>query len=181
MGSFATALQMVPLITQGVGLVSDIVSGESSYRDQQKQQELALRQLQQDQRESQRQAQENAILQKEQIAAETKKAEDARRAALKRAVARQRASFGASGIGNQANGSVEAVLLGMFEESDDERANRERLDALRTAALDQNLDQQKRLDVIQLSQLREKQKIGSVTSSIDRYSNLTGSVLGALG
>lgn len=103
-------------------------------------------------------AQDNAALQKEQNRAATEQADSARRAALKRAMARQRANFGAQGVGSNA-GSSEAVLLGMFQESDEERANREKLDTLRTQALDQSLGSQQQLNLLQQTQLREKQYV----------------------
>ena len=52
-----------------------------------------------------------------------------------RAVARQRANFGSSGISSD-SGSGQAVLLGLFDETEDELARREQLDNLRNRALD---------------------------------------------
>ena len=85
-----------------------------------------------------------------------KAAEDERRAALRRAVARQNARFGASGIGGS-GGSAEAVLLGLFDESEEDLASRERLDNLRNRSLDLNVAQNSSLNVLQRSQLQQRQ------------------------
>src|SRR5688572_11584877 len=62
----------------------------------------------------------SAASEKEKLALES--AEDARkrREALKRATSKQRATFGAQGL-EASDGSGEAVLLGLFSESDAER------------------------------------------------------------
>lgn len=122
------------------------------------QQNLALRQLQQEQRLQEANRAEQAALEREKIAADTESAERERRDALRRAVARQRAAFGAQGVGS-GSGSSEAVLLGLFEESDDDRVERERLDDLRNRFISQDLSEQSRINVLQRSQLAEKQKL----------------------
>ena len=127
---------------------------------------LSLSQLQQQQQVQQRQAAQNAALDKQQILAKAQEAESQRRAALKRAVARQRVQYGASGIGSQ-GGSAEAVLLGLFEESDKERASRERLDNIKSAAIDQNLNQQRRVNTLQREQLKEKNKLRTTLSPLE--------------
>ena len=126
------------------------------------QQQLSLQQLQQQQELEQQQAAQDAQLQLQQLTAENEAAEAARQKALKRAVASQRTSFGASGI-SSSGGSAEAVLLGLYEESDDEREERERLTQLKTTALETSLEQQKSLNVLQLSQLKEKQRVERAT------------------
>ena len=131
-------------------------------RNLEAQQQLSLQQLQQQQELEQQQAAQDAQLQLQELELENKAVEEARQKALKRAVATQRASFGASGI-NASGGSAEAVLLGLYEESDDERKERERLTQLKTTALETNLDQQKSLNVLQLSQLKEKQRVERAT------------------
>lgn len=129
------------------GMVQPYVSDKQERKQQQQTQALLLRQAQQD-----------AALQKEQQRITTEQSDSQRRTALKRAMARQRANFGAQGVGSD-NGSSEAVLLGMFSESDEERANREKIDALRTQAIDQNIGQRQQLNLLQQTQLREKQYV----------------------
>ena len=154
---------MVPLLSaasQGIGLVSNVTSNRQSENSQ----ALALQQLQARQAEEERQQAQDAALSRAQISAQAQEAERQRRSALKRAVARQRARFGGSGVSSN-GGSSEAVLLGLFEESDAERAQRERLDNLRFGAIDQNLEQQQSLNVLQREQLRERQKLNNLSSS----------------
>lgn len=179
MGAITPVLQVLPTVLQGASLVSKIVSNERSAKDQREGQDLALRQLQERQAEQQKQSAEDAALQRQQITLSAEEDERKRRDALRRAVARQRANFGASGI-SSAGGSAEAVLLGLFDESDDERSERERLDALRFGALDQGLDQQRRLDVIQRTQLQESQRIGRLTASADRTTDRINAGLSAV-
>lgn len=83
---------------------------------------LALRQLQARQNEALAKSQEEAALDRERIAAEAAEAESRRRQALKRSVARQRARFGSSGIETGSSGSAQAVLLGLFDESEEDRS-----------------------------------------------------------
>ncbi|MEC7028226.1 MAG: transporter, partial [Pseudomonadota bacterium] len=97
-------------------------------------------------------------LSREKLAAEAKNAEENRLSALRRAVARQRASFGATGLSAN-EGSAEAVLLGLFEETDQDRQQRERLDTLRNRALDNDLASTQSLNVLQRSQLAQQQRL----------------------
>ena len=151
MGAIAPVLGTILQVGSALGTVAGVVQPfvkNNSERKQQKQaQNLNLQQLQQD-----------AALRKEETRTITAQADAQRRAALKRSVARQRANFGAQGIGAN-TGSSEAVLLGMFQESDEERANREKLDSIRSSVIDQNLGHQQQLNLLQQTQLREKQYV----------------------
>lgn len=110
----------------------------------------------------------NALkLQQDTQAAQTRLAEnqmvlaqndEKRRAALKRSIARQRANFGAQGVGSN-GGSSEAVLLGMFEMSDAEREAAEQLNGIRTQAVAQSLGAQQQLNLLQQTQLKERQYV----------------------
>ena len=102
------------LVTQGIGLAVNEISRRGS-RDQ------ALEQLQKRQALQQQQLAQDAALERERIALNTAQSEEERKAALRRAVARQRANFGAQGVGSGA-GSSQEVLLGLFEESDEEKS-----------------------------------------------------------
>lgn len=122
------------------------------------QQDLALRQLQARQGLSAADAASQAELDRQKLAIESANSEAARRDALRRAVARQNAQFGAQGV-SAGDGSGEALLLGMFEESEQERARREELDNLRLQAIDQNLEEENRINVLQRTQLQERQNL----------------------
>lgn len=153
---------------QAVNTVANIINGDDQ-RDRQGR--LALEQLQARQKIEEQAAVNKANLSREEIKVKTEQAESQRKAALKRAVARQRAKFGASGI-NSNDGSSEAVLLGLFEESDEEKASRERLDNIRLQAIDQNLSNQKRVNTLQRTQLNERSRIKNTSSTLDALSDL---------
>lgn len=143
-------------IGQSLGLVdSDEDQRRAALRAQQDQ---ALAQLQQQQRLTERQQAQKARLERERRTEETRQANEKRQAALRRAVARQRAQFGASGVGSGA-GSSEAVLLGLFEETDSDRENRERLDSLRNRALEQERRQLRRRNVLEATQTAQRNQL----------------------
>lgn len=128
------------------------------------QQRLALQQLKQQQAtQAQSQAEQDA-LSRQKIQADASAAEQDRLAALRRAVARQRAAFGASGI-NNGSGSPDAVLLGLFDQTDQERQKQQKLDTIRNRILDQKDAAQQRLDVLQQTQLQQKQQLQRITQN----------------
>ncbi len=157
MGGFSSVMT-------GLSLVSNLVGGASSYNDSRKQSEASLRTMQARQDAEYQKTVQDAALSRASIAADSQKEETKRLTALKRAVARQRAQFGSAGITPSSSGSAEAVLLGLFDESEEEKAAREKLDALRYQALDSDVAYKKRINVLELSEAREKQKIGQATS-----------------
>lgn len=128
--------------------------------------ELALSQLQEKQRLQEKQAAQQAALDRQEILTKAQEAENQRKKALKRAVARQRARYGTQGLSGQ-GGSTEAVLLGLFEESEQDRSARERLDNIRYQAIDQNLNQQRRVNTLQREQLKEKNKLRNTLSPLE--------------
>lgn len=154
-----TAADKLIDITRGFG--SDPY--EAQRRALRNDQDLALRQLTAQQALNEQQAARAADLQRQKLAADTLSAENNRRAALRRAVARQRAQFGGSGF-TGGDGSAEAVLLGLFEETEGDRADATRLDALRSAALDQSLGDQRALNVLQRAQLQERQALARISA-----------------
>lgn len=110
-----------------------------------------------------KQAQQSAALQKQQLQLQAAQVESDRRSALKRAVARQKANFGGQGIGSN-EGSSEAVLLGLFNESEEDRAARGRLDSLREAAINQGVNQKSQLNLLQQAQLQEKLMLSRISN-----------------
>jgi hypothetical protein len=127
------------------------------------------REMQRQQSEQMRQISENTALEKEKLRITGEQAEAERRAALRRAIAKQRAKYGSSGI-ESSGGSSQAVLLGLYNDSEQDRVQRETLDNLKNNALDQNISQQQRISTLQLTQMKER----------SRYNN-RGSVWTALG
>lgn len=82
----------------------------------------------------QRKQDKSASIQTAQIQQQAATDEEARQRALKASVAKQRARFAASGI-DADDGSAEAVLLGLFQESEAESTARAERDALRERAI----------------------------------------------
>lgn len=153
LGTVGSAVSAGTAILGGVQTLAGI-----NDRQQEKEDRLALDQLRRQQNLQQQQLAERAALERRNIAVNTQEEEEKRQQALRRAVARQRASFGSQGVGS-ASGSSQAVLLGLFDESDEERTRREELDNLRLAALDQDASQTRALNVLQRTQLAERQKL----------------------
>lgn len=172
MGSLDKALSYLPMAESAFGLVQ----GGLDFIDGRKAQDQAIAQLQERQNENLRQLEQGAAQDRATLAAQSKQAEQNRLAALRRAVARQRAQFGGQGIGVE-GGSQNAVMLGLFDESEDEREQREKMDALRENAINQNLEQQRSLNVLQREQFRQRQKLGQTSSLINFAGNTTFGVL----
>ncbi len=151
----ATAIQALGAVNTVLGAVNSYKnnSGQRAYEQQKEVYDL-----------QNQQAQQRAVLEKQQIDQQTAQAETERRAALRRLMAKQRAAYGAEGI-STGDGSAEALLLGYFDESDQGRQQRESLDNLKKAAIDQNLNDQQRLNMLQLTQIKEKNKINRLTSA----------------
>lgn len=117
----------------------------------------ALSQLQERQRLQQQQLDQSVALDRERIGLNAAQDDESRRAALRRAVARQRAQFSSSGVSS--GGSSDAVLLGYASESEDELAQRTQLDNLRYRALDSEVAQQRSMNLLQATQLAERQNL----------------------
>lgn len=160
-----------PSIVPGLGVLTSVVGTIADSQNLKKQQSQDTRDLQRRQAENLRAAQQNAATERATIKAQAEEKERKRRDALKRAVARQRVSFGAGGLRSGSGGSSNAVLLGLFDESDAERQERERLDKLRLGAIDQNIGQLQRSNLIARSDLAERQ---SVARAVDNSNALVG-------
>lgn len=172
---------ITPVISQGIGVASALTGGNLPFlgpagqilnavnliandpeKERRKQlraeQDLALQQLQQKQALQQSQLAAQTALDRDKLALEAQQNEDARRQALRRAVARQKAQFGGAGVSTN-GGSSQAVLLGLFDESEDDLNQRAQLDNLRNAALDQNLSNSRSLNLLQATQLAQRQNL----------------------
>lgn len=142
-----------------VGLGTQILNQRTARDDLRRQQDQALAQLQGRQRLDEELAAQSAALERQKIANEAEAAEQRRRQALKRAVARQKTLFSAQGLGGDASGSNEAVLLGLMNESDADGAESTRLSNLRRVALDQSLSGLKQKNLLDATQLAERQSL----------------------
>lgn len=155
-------LNQATALLQGANLVDN--SDDARRQQIRQQDQLALQQLKQQQRLSEQQNAQNAQLERQIMQEETRQANEARQSSLRRAVARQRAEFGGSGI-SSSSGSAQAVLLGLFEESDEEREERERLDNLRSSALDQSASQLQSRNVLEATQAAQRNQLQSISGS----------------
>lgn len=149
--SLASTLNTVNTI---VGTVQTLSGNSPSQQSQ----DLALRQLQERQRLQEAQLAQSNALEREKIALQAAADEEDRQRALRRAVARQRASFGGSGVGS-GGGSSQAVLLGLFDESEDDLQSRTALDNLRARALDLDSTQTRSLNLLQATQLSQRNNL----------------------
>lgn len=168
MGSFVPIAFQALQAFQTVGAVAKVIGLDDN---NEKQNRLAVEQLQDQQRIANQRAAEKAALDKHEIEAKAAEAETKRRQALKRAVARQRAEFGASGVSSE-DGSSEAVLLGLFEESEEQKSDRERLDNIKKQAIDQDLTNTYRVNTLKRTQLAERAKLKDSRSTLETVSDL---------
>lgn len=159
-GSLTSAAGLIKTLDSTFRTVQNFSGGDENARREslRAQQDLALKQLKARQNLGEANAAEQSALDRQSLAADAASAENDRRTALRRAVARQRAQFGAQGL-NPDDGSGEAVLLGIFGESEQEKARREQLDNIRFQALDQGLAQERKINVLQRTQLKERQNL----------------------
>ncbi len=146
------------VVNQAIGAVQTFAGRTTAVRNQEREQALALEQLQQKQQQQESQQAQQTALERQRLAVQSQQESEQRAAALRRAVARQRAQFGASGVSSGA-GSSQAVLLGLFDESDEERQRREELDNLRSRALELDTSNAQSVNVLQREQLQQRQAL----------------------
>lgn len=125
-------------------------------------QEKAIRQMQERQALQERQMRDTNNLKREENALSATEEERRRKRALKAAVARQRAGFGASGISVTGGGSAEAVLLGLYNEDAQLTAQNNALSGLRDRSLDLSETQVVQRNLLSRTQVQENQKTVSI-------------------
>lgn len=149
--TLTTALGAAQTIASTVGTVQALSNNNPS-------DSLALKQLQELQALQEAQSTQDAALAKQELALKAQQEASARKAALKKAVATQRAAYGGSGV-SSSGGSAEAVLLGLYEDTATQQAESNASTSLNLQAIDQSLAQEKAINVLQASQLQEKQEL----------------------
>ena len=91
--------------------------------------------------------------------ATTAEADERRRVdALRRAMGRTRAGLGGRGV-SSVDGSGEAILLGLVGETVSERRDAQALDQIRLQTIQQELDDRRRLNLLEQAQLAERQRL----------------------
>jgi colicin import membrane protein len=121
-------------------------------------QSLQQRQLLQDQATADRAQQADIATRRAQIETSAASDEAARLKALRRTVGRTRASLGAGG-GGTSDGSGEAVLLGLVADTNQSQQEADATDRLRSQALAQEVTDTQKRNLLERSQLAEKQRL----------------------
>lgn len=152
--TLTTALGAAQTIASTINTVQSLSGNDSSN-------ELAIQQLQERQSLEEAQGAQDAALAAEALKLEAQQEATARQNALKKAVAAQRASYGASGISSN-SGSAEAVLLGLYEETARDQADSNEQTGFDLKAIELQLSQEKAINVLQASQLKERQNLQSL-------------------
>lgn len=112
-----------------------------------------------------KQAAENATLQKQQNLLAFQVKETDRLNKLRRAISTQRATFGGAGVGS-ATGSAEAVYQGLNESSDIERQNNQAKTAMDNRVIDQSLAFQQQQNLLQKQELKQKTALGFLSDLV---------------
>lgn len=179
---------MIPIATQALSAVKTIgtvaslanqgmnLFGNSATQNSQQ----ALAHLQQQQKLNQQNLIAENNLRKQEILLDAGEAERIRRQSLKRAVAKRKAEFGSSGIAI-GDGSSEAVLLGLFQDSEAERLKNAQADQLRFQTLDQSVTNKKRLNTLTRTQEAEKAKLTNASNPFEQVRAASGILSGAAG
>jgi hypothetical protein len=121
-------------------------------------QALQRRQLLQDQAATDQAQQADIATRRAQIETSAANDEAARLKALRKTVGRTRASLGAGG-GGTSDGSGEAVLLGLVADTNQSQSQADAIDRLRTQALSQEVADTRTSNLLERSQLAEKQRL----------------------
>jgi colicin import membrane protein len=121
-------------------------------------QSLQQRQLLQDQATADRAQQADIATRRAQIETSAASDEAARLKALRKTVGRTRASLGAGG-GGTSDGSGEAVLLGLVADTNQSQQEADATDRLRSQALAQEVTDTQKRNLLERSQLAEKQRL----------------------
>lgn len=108
-----------------------------------------------------RQYEQDAALRKKQNLLDLQNSETERRTKLKKLISAQRAQFGGSGV-RSGEGSSEAVLGGLFSDSDMDRQDNETQYSLSNQSINQGVAQQRQLNLLQKEQLRQKTILNSL-------------------
>lgn len=122
---------------------------------------------------AQEQAKAEAKSQAQQIQESQKIASQQRRDELRRALATQRARFGAQGLA-AGGGSVDATLSGLQAEADREEADAQQLASSRIDQLSEQLGWQRRRSLLNASASRYRTSLSLMQRSLRSYSLLDG-------
>ena len=107
--------------------------------------------------------QKEEALKKEQNSLSLQQAEDDRQGRLRAAIARQRAAFGASGVGS-GTGSSQAYLLGLADDSQEEGRQLSQAAEIKNRILEQEYNARQSLNMLELANARERKKLKQISA-----------------
>lgn len=149
---------VVGAINRTAGNINALGANAAQLKELRQQQEQAGAQLASRQQLEEELAQKKRDQDVAMLRVESDQAERRRVAALKAVTAKQRAAMGGAGVAAD-DGSGEAVLLGLFQQSDAERADRAAVDDLRQKIIDANYDSLRSRNLLEAAQLSERQSL----------------------
>jgi len=141
-------------LASGTGIIGN--AANTLISSAQSSNELSNLKSQQNLEQEQQQTNTNAQLQ--QIELQSQQDEQDRLKALKSAVAKQRAAFGASGVSSSDSGSASAVVTGYLNDSNSEKSQNEKTNNLKKQALTDSLNQTKQKNLLELSEKENENK-----------------------
>lgn len=147
MGGFNPISTVLSTVSTVAGLGGQAMRISNGYNDASQ----AYKNAQADYAQQEREIAQKEKSEREKLQIDADEAARKRRDSLKRTTAQQKAAFGGQGIDSN-DGSGQAVLLGLFQQSDDEKKYRDRLDNLRNQSLTQNVDNARRRNLLQLNE-----------------------------
>lgn len=148
----------LPFLSQSFSTLGRAEGQLTAYGDSRAADRLALKQLSERNRSEEQLATQKAEREQAVLNAQASDDERRRSMALKRAAARQRAAYGGAGVESSDDGSGEAVLLGLFNENQQDQAAQDSIYSLRRQIIDDNLSSIKQRNLLEESQLAERNR-----------------------
>jgi len=152
---------------QALSFANTVIGGIDSYKDSGRE----YKQMQQKNALELKNLQNKTAYEKAQMRLDAEQDDAERREKLRRAIAKQRAQYGASGI-DADSGSAAAYLLGIENLSDEQRAEREALLAMKSSILEENYNSMKRVNTLELTQLKERNKLKKPQSVLQSLTSI---------
>jgi len=155
LNSLATAL--VPAVTGNAGLTTlanwavNGIEDASNNSAAIKSEKLAMQQAQADANKK--------LAELEQKSAD---AEADRLKTLKATIAKQKASFGGSGLSNSDSGSTQSVIKGFLSDSEDEKEKENKLTSLKKQAIEDSLTANNRQSLLEIAQLNGEHSLSNI-------------------
>lgn len=163
MGGFSSIGSAIGLASQLAGVASSASKSFGKYNDVTSNYAQAKKIYD----ENDRNLTEQAQLEARKIQIERDEATRNRKNTLARSVAEQQVKFSAQGI-DTTDGSGEAALLGMYKESSEQKAYREKLEKLKAESLNQQLASDRRRNLLTLQSSYSNARNG-LLSNFDKY------------